>query len=152
MSIPDSPLFPIFPLLRGLADKSGQVDLQGQYLKYSYWERPGPPRPAHAAEGAANVPSLAKQFRRCGWNGYRTIGTRRAAFKGLEPELSRFNLGDGEVIEFQIVLVGQVVRVHAEMSGVVVQNLGRALGVGQIAGGLRRLISALSRVPLMQEL
>ncbi len=65
------------------------------------------------------------------------------AFKSLKPELSRSNLGDGEVIEFQIVLIGQVVRVHPEISSVV-QNLDRALGLGQIPGRIRRLISALS--------
>ena len=103
-----------------------------------------PPRPAHAAEGAADIPSFAEQLRCCGRYGDRTVGTRLRAFKDFKPELSRFNLGDGEVIEFEIVLVGQVVRVHTEISSGVVQNLGGALGFGQIPGRIRRLISALS--------
>ena len=60
-----------------------------------------PPCPVHAAEGAADVPSFAEQLRRCGWNGDRTVGTHLPSIKALEPESSRFNLGDGEVIEFQ---------------------------------------------------
>ena len=63
-----------------------------------------PPCPIHAAEGAAEVPSFAEQLRRGGWNEDRTVGTPCPSLKALEPESSRFNLGDGAVIEFQKVV------------------------------------------------
>ena len=92
-----------------------------------------PPCPVHAAEGAAEVPSFAEQLRRCDWNEDRTVGTPRPSLKALEPKSARFNLGDRAVIEFQKV-VAQVVRAKGEVSGGVVQNPGRPLGLGQIPG------------------
>ncbi len=100
------------------------------------------PCPVHAAEGAAEVPSFAEQLRRCDWNEDRTVGTPRPSLKALEPKSSRFNLGDGAVIEIQNV-VAQVVRAKGEVSGGVVQNPGCPLGLGQIPGGRRAEICPL---------